>query len=119
MYSKHLGLVYETSAIAATALPAINTLMRSIIILASILFSSTALAQSMNYKPILCGETNTVKEATIVGYNEVLVKKEKNWLSDTDIEWYESEAEGTWTLLESKDGTSCLLAIGKLPGSKT
>ena len=119
MYSKHLGLVYETSAIAATALPAINTLMRIFIILASILFSSTALAQSMEYKPILCGKTDTVKEATILGYKEVLVKREKNWLSGTDIEWYENAVEGTWTLLETRDGTSCLLAIGKLPGSKT
>ena len=97
----------------------ININMYTRIILLSFLVSSSAISQTMVYKPVLCGETSVVKEATILQYKEELVRKEKNWLTGTDVEWYENASEGTWTLIESRDGRSCLLAIGKLPGSKT
>ena len=97
----------------------INISMYLRLSLLSFLIMPTATAQTMVYKPVLCGETSVVKEATILQYKEELVRKEKNWLTGTDVEWYENTDEGTWTLIESRDGRSCLLAIGKLPGSKT
>lgn len=84
------------------------------------IFSSLSTAQIMTLqKPVICwqGDFYKFKSNMDKEYKEELKAFGITDDNKTIIEWYENEDTGTWTLVERKDDSICIIATGN-KGSK-